>query len=1754
MRSVFISSTFKDMQAERDFLHEKIFPRLRRLVGQYGEDIQELDLRWGVDTYKMSEEESNYQVLRVCIDAIDRCKPYIIVLLGDRYGWVPDMGIVESLRDERVTAQYEESMSITNLEIKYGALSEEETLKRCIFCFRNPDFLDHIPVDKRGIYLAESPEYEQKLRILKEQICAKKNAKVLEYEVKWDEERQCLTGMEELGERIYGMMEDMLRVELGARKAKDPIQQYLLDAQCTKERYLSVYTPRLYEENKAMEGLWFMQCVHLSGDAGSGKSALIAYLEQQAKDAGAETILYFSGNPGCQNMTTLKSVLIYRMEEILGMEHDFYPENQNIYLRELDRRLIRRPVFCFIDALDQLFPDYKKAYLDILELCPNLCMITSSLNDFPYEHVLMKAKEIRLIEVKRFTSEEKRQLIQKTSAHRGKKVDAIVEAMICKKDGSGNPLFLSLLLQRLFAMCQEEFKEAEKIAPGMDGLHLYMQKIIKEAPEQVAELSAMLFDRVSEIFESIFFKKVAYLIALSGTGLSEREIGDILKQQSVEFSQLKFQEILYYLYDVFTEKEDGKWIFAHRIFYEAMIQDMGQEADEIRRYFIDYSAVNPEFMEREGYVHILKSKDVLGGKVLKECKDWDTYEKVQQLAVQMLDEDEDAAAYFMEMLDEADNTDVEKLFAFWKTVNRYERDQRTASFKRKIYEKICLIPALPTELKVDVLKELLHDDNLEDSKRHIQSARSFLTLMQDSDRKKLRKIEIDYAEMWNLFEMDHIEEGFTVLQALMRDVEKLSDSEAAGEDAVIWYMYFCKLFAERSRQYRKESVPEYLEKALALCEKHPEFARKRKVQIGKIEICLEATRHYEKEAPDQAMHCAKEALELARALSEEDTCVETLELLSRTLNFYGHVVEREQRYQYRYESLNVCKRAYQIAHTDYWQQQVAVQASFFAKDIAALLGQQKLDNKVQWAQREKEAWDLSFAYFEELCEKEYVHVDRAYYEDSLLERAQEEASESHVDKALEYAKRACDHLQEDKRKGRKPWDKKEEKRNWIAAALLAENLDDKLCVKEAVPYAYEQIEYVKESWEKKRTQQNFGKLLAGLQIAGRVLYHAGKDEDAYGFATEGKALLTQYKKESQQTIPNVEAELDYILGRISLKKSELKEAKEYQILLEQWEEQGHLDFWMKGQLMLLKGDILTAEKEYESARDIYSTAIRYWESVCEQIGQRFEERKWHVKSLLYNLYAVWQKAEVMRAGNLTGKCSGQADNGHTRFRDQIDVYSFYPGTCREEYRYVFKICMEKAEEKDYYPVIDSYVFQTMDRMLELGNQNSWNDWKYMDIFAFLCQMAGYCKKRNVNMDRQLQIFTEALCRYDLRGVAIALSLVPDMVNYWIDIYGYIKRQLDEGLAILPCNKLLIGRMWLYFGCFEEADWWFAQVMKEKEVYEEAKLYHLYSQAMCVLKEKDQKKLSGFLTEITELQDMNTGNIDDYVLKTLYPELAGDEWKLLEKKGLPIVRQEQAQRYLHALKAIAGKKKYFSVDKELREKYWEKLEDVLKAYEKGNAVTDTWEERALALKDLTLNGMTWQMDYEDVNEEIFTIVRNLYDSCTAWEEKKEIAEQILDFWRKNYQSVNFKRLSIENLKMLSEVEKVCGCAPLPTLVEERSIRLNDKGILHDFFRKLPEYSCMKDWRNMDRKRKMEVKGIFDRLLAQNMDEWEGDFRRWLNGTENLWIVKDMEFFKEADVIADDPEKYKLYEIYREYLIYFTENSRRHLAEKIRGCEV
>ena len=82
---VFVSSTFRDMHAERDHLVTVIFPQLRRFCEGRGVAWGEVDPRWGVT----DEAAAEGQVLPICLEEIQRCRPYFIGLLGERYSWAP---------------------------------------------------------------------------------------------------------------------------------------------------------------------------------------------------------------------------------------------------------------------------------------------------------------------------------------------------------------------------------------------------------------------------------------------------------------------------------------------------------------------------------------------------------------------------------------------------------------------------------------------------------------------------------------------------------------------------------------------------------------------------------------------------------------------------------------------------------------------------------------------------------------------------------------------------------------------------------------------------------------------------------------------------------------------------------------------------------------------------------------------------------------------------------------------------------------------------------------------------------------------------------------------------------------------------------------------------------------------------------------------------------------------------------------------------------------------------------------------------------------------------------------------------------------------------------------------------------------------------------------------------------------------------------------------------------------------------------
>ncbi|MGW6932426.1 DUF4062 domain-containing protein [Lentzea sp. NPDC054927] len=117
---LFVASTFRDMDRERDLLARVVIPRVNERLRErgHGVSIYPVDLRWGVETDDRLDAETRQRViLQVCAGEVRRCRPLFLGLLGGEYGWVPPAHIGE---ETRVAAGVDDPgfpLSVTALEI-----------------------------------------------------------------------------------------------------------------------------------------------------------------------------------------------------------------------------------------------------------------------------------------------------------------------------------------------------------------------------------------------------------------------------------------------------------------------------------------------------------------------------------------------------------------------------------------------------------------------------------------------------------------------------------------------------------------------------------------------------------------------------------------------------------------------------------------------------------------------------------------------------------------------------------------------------------------------------------------------------------------------------------------------------------------------------------------------------------------------------------------------------------------------------------------------------------------------------------------------------------------------------------------------------------------------------------------------------------------------------------------------------------------------------------------------------------------------------------------------------------------------------------------------------------------------------------------------------------------------------------------------------------------------------------------------------
>ncbi|MGY3032735.1 hypothetical protein ACVIIV_001905 [Bradyrhizobium sp. USDA 4354] len=113
---LFVSSTFRDMETERNILARLVFPHMRKLLSARAASLQEVDLRWGV-TRAMSSDSG---AVAICLRELASCFPLVLGMVGRRSGWTPPREALSAF-DAAFAATMQPTASMTEIELRYAS-------------------------------------------------------------------------------------------------------------------------------------------------------------------------------------------------------------------------------------------------------------------------------------------------------------------------------------------------------------------------------------------------------------------------------------------------------------------------------------------------------------------------------------------------------------------------------------------------------------------------------------------------------------------------------------------------------------------------------------------------------------------------------------------------------------------------------------------------------------------------------------------------------------------------------------------------------------------------------------------------------------------------------------------------------------------------------------------------------------------------------------------------------------------------------------------------------------------------------------------------------------------------------------------------------------------------------------------------------------------------------------------------------------------------------------------------------------------------------------------------------------------------------------------------------------------------------------------------------------------------------------------------------------------------------------------------
>jgi tetratricopeptide (TPR) repeat protein len=563
-RPVFISSTFRDMHAERDYLRAHVFPRLEEALRARRHFLEPIDLRVGVETAREGTEEAReLLVLKVVLDEVKRSRPFMIVLLGDRYGWVPSADRLHAAAQEQDLRFDVGGMSVTAMEIEFGILAEDPSQRqRTFFFFRQPLPYSTMPADVAATYSdAHSPDSHvragrRRLKALKKRIRRDRylGPLVTDYAVTWDVHANTVSGLEAFGELVYQRLwaaldqETAVFASLPAPTWQEQ-ERAALDEFIVHRRRDFVGRGTLLEHLRTValgtEGSDSALGACVTGRPGSGKSALFAELSHRLTQDGRVLVLADAAG-ATMHGSKVDAMLRRWIEELathLGVANPI-PDNatpddvESVFYRALQQTSHTTRVAVLVDALDQFEATPRGTHLTWFkpaEWPTNAVFVATSL-PCPAAEALGQCAGVEKIDIPALSSTDVAAVAKATWRRYHRDINVDVVRILAEKtapDGelaSGNPLWLTLALEQLNLLDADDFARADREYAGspVERLRKLVLDTAGQMPGDVAGLYGWLLTQNEKVFGAVAARAFVVAIALSQRGWRELDLAGIM--------------------------------------------------------------------------------------------------------------------------------------------------------------------------------------------------------------------------------------------------------------------------------------------------------------------------------------------------------------------------------------------------------------------------------------------------------------------------------------------------------------------------------------------------------------------------------------------------------------------------------------------------------------------------------------------------------------------------------------------------------------------------------------------------------------------------------------------------------------------------------------------------------------------------------------------------------------------------------------------------------------------------------------------------------------------------------------------------------------------------------------------------------------------------------------------------------------------------------------------------------------------------